>query len=55
MNWARKNGWFKDSKEVNRKKARRRDKKGGHRLRWLDNVYSELRRSMDVKRWRTGT
>ena len=54
MTWARKNGWCKDSKEVTGKKARRGEKKGSHRLRWLDDVYSELR-SMDVKRWRTGT
>jgi hypothetical protein len=41
MNWALKNGWCKDSKEVNRKKARRRHKKGSHRLRWLDFYCTE--------------
>jgi hypothetical protein len=54
MTWPRKNGWCKDSKEGTGKKARRREEKGNHRLRWLDDVYSELR-SVDVKRWRTGT
>jgi hypothetical protein len=49
MTWARKNGW-----SITGKKARKREKKGSHRLRWLVDVYSELR-SVDVKRWRTGT
>jgi len=31
MTWARKNGWFKDSKEVTGKKAMRREEKGSYR------------------------
>jgi hypothetical protein len=47
-------GGAKTVKELLERKPGGEIKKGSHTLTCLDGVYSELR-SMDVKRWRTGT
>jgi hypothetical protein len=48
MAWAYcKNGWQKDSKEVTGRKIRRREKKGGPRLRWMADVKMDLRKMVN--------
>jgi hypothetical protein len=46
------NGYYKDSKEVTGRQARRRREKGRSRLRWIEDTESDLR-NVGVKRWRT--
>lgn len=55
MTCVRKSGWCKDSKGVTGKNATRREKNGSHRLRWLDDVYSELSEEYGSKNMGNGS